>query len=94
MNIGVFLLPLYLQNILGYTAIQTSLFLTPAALASAVMMPISGRLFTRVGAPPLGLIGLSIVMITTYYLTFIDRNTTSATNKSSTSCVCWDYPCP
>ena len=79
MNIGIFLLPLYLQNILGYTALQTGLFLTPAALASSVMMPISGRLFTKIGARPLGLIGLTIVAVTTYYLTFIDLNTTNAT---------------
>ncbi|MCK9906442.1 MFS transporter, partial [Frankia sp. Cpl3] len=34
----------------------------------ALMMPISGRLFDKVGALPLGLVGLTIMGITTYEL--------------------------
>lgn len=58
---GLFLLPLYLQDVRGYTALRTGLFMTPAALLSALMMPISGRLMDRIGARPLGIVGLAIV---------------------------------
>jgi predicted MFS family arabinose efflux permease len=56
---GVFFLPLYLQNIQGFSAVRTGLFMTPAALVSAVLMPISGRLFDRIGPRPLGFMACS-----------------------------------
>lgn len=72
---GIFLLPLYLQEVVGLSAIRTGLLMTPAALASAVMMPISGRLFDKIGARPLGLVGLTIIAITTIGFTHLGRNT-------------------
>lgn len=78
MFVGIFLLPLYLQNVAGYTAMRTGLFMTPAALATAVMMPISGRLFDRIGARPLGLVGLLIIAGSTYGFTQLGLNTSSA----------------
>lgn len=67
--VGIFLMPLYLQDIMGYTAMQTGEFMTPAALGSAVMMVIGGRLFDKVGARPLGIIGLAVLAATTYGFT-------------------------
>lgn len=75
--VGIFLLPLYLQNIMGYTALRTGLFLTPAALASAVMMPISGKLFDKIGARPLGLVGLAIVAVSTFGFSTMTLNTSN-----------------
>lgn len=65
---GVFLVPLFTQTVQGYSPLQTGLILLPAALASALIMPVAGRLFDRVGSIPLGLAGLSIVTVTTYLL--------------------------
>ncbi len=72
---GIFLLPIFLQEVVGLSAIRTGLLMTPAALASAVMMPISGRLFDKIGARPLGLVGLFIITITTIGFTRLGRNT-------------------
>lgn len=72
---GIFLLPLYLQSVVGLSAIRTGLLMTPAALATAIMMPISGRLFDRIGARPLGLIGLIIITLATLGFTFMTRTT-------------------
>lgn len=44
---GVFLLPIFLENLLGFTTIKTGLWMMPGALAVGVMMPISGRLADR-----------------------------------------------
>lgn len=41
---GMFVLPVYLQQVLGLTATQSGLVLLPGALATAVSMVISGRL--------------------------------------------------
>jgi len=65
---GSFLLPLYAQNILGYTPTQTGLLLLPQALAMAVTMPVSGKLFDKFGARPVCLAGLSIAAYYTYQL--------------------------
>jgi EmrB/QacA subfamily drug resistance transporter len=79
MFVGIFFLPLYLQNIRGFTAVRTGLFMTPAALASAIIMPISGRLFDRIGARPLGAVGLAIVTLATLGFTTLSVNTSSST---------------
>ena len=44
---GLFMLPLFLQQMLGFTATQSGLILVPGALATAVAMPICGRLSDR-----------------------------------------------
>lgn len=62
---GIFFLPIYLQNIVGLSAMRTGLLMMPAALGSAVVMPIAGRLFDRIGARPLGIVGLAGMTIVT-----------------------------
>lgn len=76
--IGLFLMPLFLQNTLGYTALQTGTFLTPAALISAVVMVLGGRLFDRLGARPLGIVGIAILIGATYAFTQLNTNSSAA----------------
>ncbi len=76
---GIFFLPMYLQDIQGYTAVRTGLFMTPAALVSAVIMPISGRLFDRIGARPLGLVGMAIVTGASFGFTTLQLHTGTGT---------------
>lgn len=64
----IFLMPLFAQSIQGYTPMQTGLMLMPMALTMGIMMPVSGRLFDKIGALPLCLTGLTITVITTYQL--------------------------
>lgn len=66
--IGVFLIPIFCQNVQGYSPMQTGLILMPAALTAGFIMPLAGRLFDRVGAVPPGLIGLGVLTVTTYIL--------------------------
>jgi MFS transporter, DHA2 family, multidrug resistance protein len=57
---GVLLmLPLFLQNLLGYDAMGAGLALMPRSLAMVVMMPLAGSLYNRVGVHlmvPIGLV--------------------------------------
>ncbi|MFE5322482.1 DHA2 family efflux MFS transporter permease subunit [Paenibacillus sp. NPDC056579] len=62
---AMILLPIYLQNIRGFTPLQSGLLLLPGALVMGVMSPISGALFDRIGARPLAIAGLIITAITT-----------------------------
>ena len=48
---SVFIFPVFVQNLLGFTAMQTGLILLPGSLATAVMMPVVGKLLQK-GVPP------------------------------------------
>jgi DHA2 family multidrug resistance protein len=48
---SVFIFPVFAQNLLGFTAMQTGLILLPGGIATAIMMPIIGKLLQR-GVPP------------------------------------------
>jgi len=76
---GVYVLPLFLQSLRGYTAMETGLILFPSAIASGLMMPISGALFDKYGAKVVTAPGLIIVAIATYQMSMFDMNTTKTT---------------
>ncbi|RUS48265.1 DHA2 family efflux MFS transporter permease subunit [Cohnella sp. AR92] len=65
MYADMMLLPLYLQNTRGYSAIESGLLLLPGALVMGFLMPVTGRLFDRFGAKWLAVIGLLITIGTT-----------------------------
>jgi len=71
----IYMIPLYAQNILNYTPMQTGLLIMPSALIMGLMMPLSGRLFDKIGALPLCVIGLGITVIITFQLHAVTYNT-------------------
>jgi EmrB/QacA subfamily drug resistance transporter len=56
-----FLIPLYLQQVRGYGPLETGLYTMPIAVASAIFMQISGRVFDRVGARIPVLFGMTLI---------------------------------
>lgn len=44
---STFIIPLYTQSLLGWTALQSGLLMIPATLATAFMMPVVGRLISK-----------------------------------------------
>jgi MFS transporter, DHA2 family, multidrug resistance protein len=62
---GMFLLPIFLQNLMGFDEIQSGLILLPGAMVIGLFMPISGKLSDRYGPrwPTLaGLVGITAFM--------------------------------
>jgi EmrB/QacA subfamily drug resistance transporter len=57
---GVFLLPIFLENLVGYTTLQTGLWMMPGALAVGAFMPVAGRLSDRFNPRPLVFIGTAL----------------------------------
>jgi DHA2 family multidrug resistance protein len=57
---SLFLLPLFLQEILGYPALDSGLALMPRSIAMAFTMPITGRLYNRCG--PRLLVGIGMLV--------------------------------
>jgi DHA2 family multidrug resistance protein len=50
---SVFVFPVFVQHLLGFTALQTGLIMLPSSLTTAVMMPLVGRLIRRGVSPVL-----------------------------------------
>ena len=57
---SLFLLPLFLQQLLGYSAMESGLALVPRSLAMAVVMPLGGRFYNRLGPKVLVGMGLAV----------------------------------
>lgn len=73
---AMILLPIYLQNIRGFTALQSGLMLLPGAIVMGIMSPIAGALFDKIGARWLAVTGLTITVITTWQFTSLSMTTT------------------
>lgn len=63
---GMILLPLFLQNVRGFTPIESGLLLLPGAILMGIMSPVTGMIFDKVGARWLAVVGLAITAVTTY----------------------------
>ena len=72
---ALFLLPIFLQNLRGLSAIQTGLWLLPSAIATAIILPLSGILVDRFGAKPVIIIGVAALILTTYSLSNLSLST-------------------
>ncbi|MEN2466100.1 DHA2 family efflux MFS transporter permease subunit [Ornithinibacillus sp. JPR2-1] len=73
---GAVILPLLMQDMLGFSPMQSGLAILPGALIMGVMNPVTGRLFDRFGAKWLSLIGLLLITVTTFMLAVLNSETT------------------
>ncbi|MGZ4112105.1 MAG: DHA2 family efflux MFS transporter permease subunit [Tumebacillaceae bacterium] len=69
------LVPIYLQNIRGYSPLESGFLLLPGAILMGAMSPISGALLDRYGIRPLAVVGLFITAITTWQFTKLSMDT-------------------
>ncbi len=72
---SLFLLPLFFENIQGYSALTAGELLISQGLAMGAGMALSGVLYNRVGPRILAAIGLALLVIGTYSLTRLEVNT-------------------
>lgn len=69
------ILPLYMQNMLGFSAFHSGLALLPGAIIMGIMNPITGRLFDKFGARGLGITGFFLLVVTTFAFTNLSIET-------------------
>ena len=69
------LLPMFLQNGRGFTALDAGLLLLPGALVNAFMSPVTGKLYDRFGAKPLFITGLIFIIPSMWVLTDLTEAT-------------------
>ncbi len=71
----VFLLPLFLQNLRGFSALASGLMVLPTVIGSMISMPVAGRLYDRLGPRLPTVVGLIITGITSLWLQVLDVTT-------------------
>ena len=70
-----FFIALYMQNILGYSAVEAGVRFLPSTLMIVLIAPLAGRLTDKVGARPLMVAGLSLATLSLFLQTRIDVDT-------------------
>jgi len=76
MYAGMILLPIFLQNIRQFTPMESGVMMLPGAILMGIMSPITGKIFDKVGARWLSVIGLLITVVTTFEFTRLTDATT------------------
>jgi DHA2 family multidrug resistance protein len=71
---SLMLLPIFLQTLLGYPALQSGLALSPRGIGSLVMMPIAGQLTNRFDPRKLIGVGLVVGAWTMFSLSHLNLN--------------------
>ena len=69
------ILPLYMQNMLQFSALESGLVLLPGAIIMGIMNPITGYLFDKFGGKWLARIGLLILVLSTLPFTVLTAHT-------------------
>jgi len=75
MYADMILLPIYLQDGRGFTALDAGLLLLPGALVNAFMSPVTGKMYDRYGAKPLFIIGLIFIIPSMWIVTDLSETT-------------------
>lgn len=69
---SVFLFPLFLENIMGYTPIDAGLWMIPGAVAVGITMPLAGRMADRYRPSYLAAAGSLLVAIYLFFFALLD----------------------
>lgn len=71
----IIVLPLYMQDVLGFDVLRSGLMLLPGGLTMGLLGPVVGRLYDRVGARPLLVPGVALVSLVLWGLTTVRVDT-------------------
>jgi MFS transporter, DHA2 family, multidrug resistance protein len=76
---STFLIPLYFESMLDYTALQAGLLMLPMAVVVAILLPLAGRMADRMdGRIPI-MFGVVFSALSLYWLSFVDLRTSKLT---------------
>lgn len=79
---GIFLVPLFMENLRGYTAMQTGILMFPSALTAGLTMPVAAKLADKFGAKPVVVMGIFLLGAGSLPFMYIDMDTSYLTVMS------------
>jgi DHA2 family multidrug resistance protein len=75
---STFLIPMFFESMMDYTAFQAGLLMLPMAVVVAIVLPVAGRLTDRVdGRIPI-ILGVLFSALSLYWLSFVDLRTSKS----------------
>lgn len=72
---GMILLPMYLQNLRGFSALDSGLLLLPGSLIMGLLGPFAGKLLDTIGLKLLAIFGIAVMTYATWELTKLNMDT-------------------
>ncbi|MDY0395877.1 DHA2 family efflux MFS transporter permease subunit [Virgibacillus halophilus] len=72
---GMILIPIYVQTIRGFSPLDAGLLMLPGAIVMGIMSPITGKLFDKYGPRTMSILGLCILVGTTYFFSKLGLHT-------------------
>lgn len=72
---GMILLPIYLQNLRGFSALDSGLLLLPGSLIMGLLGPFAGKLLDTIGLKPLAIFSIAVMTYATWELTKLNMDT-------------------
>ncbi|MGN0170501.1 MAG: DHA2 family efflux MFS transporter permease subunit [Lachnospiraceae bacterium] len=72
---GSVLMPLYVQSVLGYSAVTSALVTLPGSVATALINPFAGKIYDRIGIKKLYVVGSICLLISNVGMYFVTLST-------------------
>ena len=69
------MMPLYVQNVMGYSAVVSGLVTLPGSLATAVVSPFAGRFYDKMGIKKIFMAGSAALIVSNVGMYFLTLNT-------------------
>ena len=69
------LMPLYVQSVMGYSAVISGLVTLPGSLATTLVSPFAGRIYDKMGIKRLFVIGSAIMLFSNIGMYFLTMST-------------------
>ncbi len=69
------MMPLYVQSVMGYSAVISGLVTLPGSLATALVSPFAGRLYDKIGIKKIFMIASAALVVSNVGMSFIRLNT-------------------
>ncbi len=76
---SIVILPIYLQKLMGYTALHSGLVLAPGGIGSLIILPVAGILVTRLNPKLLLAVGIILTGYSTYLMSLFSQQADFAT---------------
>lgn len=69
------LMPLYVQSVMGYSAVVSGLVTLPGSLATAIVSPFAGRLYDKMGIRKIFVTGAALLVVSNIGMVFVTLGT-------------------